>query len=767
VKKLLGSGSLVQVVKSNLTTSGTTQTTGAIATTAGNTLLFFAAYKAVNAGVVTPSDSTGLTWTRVPNAPFAGSASGLNLDCWQAVNITGNAANTFTFATTGADTPTIFVAEFSGRSKINPFDVSNTASDTTATSGTHTTGTFHPGAANDDVIAFNVSSTLAQTYTAGGSWVIPTNGSVTTATGYDAFVQTQNNVPHAAINNVYAVSLNDKLDAFIVGLQIPTQPYSDEWLDYFQEVPEVYETRTTYIQIDLQPQIADIDFDWTDDAGETDAWLLQESSSGVVVANVVTAPTLQYYGEDAELYDEAIETQQFSSSYQQLDRFPLLCIEDPWDWFQEIDDDEWMLRDTDILIGSIGAQPPAEFESAYDWDEDPDEFFPDDFGNDDAPALVEDAWDWATNADDDEQIIIDEVQGINAPAPSPFALEDAFDWFPPEEDDYLVVDDWLEFDNNPVITIEDPSWWDEEPDQIDGTTTDLDAVGPDNNPVITVEDPWDWFVTDDDDYFIVDEYALVTVVPNPAITVEDPFDQFTTDDDDYFIVDEYPLITVPPNPLLNAEDRFDHFTTDDDDWWIPDEVQIIDTAQSTQYPVDDAWDWSNTDDDDYFVDDGFASLDNTPLVAEDPWEYFTTDPDDELYLSLDTDPVPVQIALIEDTWDHFTQDADDEEWAFRDMDAVQPLQALSSQTDGWDHFFGEDDDYYVSDDYSIIDMVAAPSQPVEDAWNWWDDDSQENDFEEQFPPKILDPSVYETNPAFVVYLKFRPFIVVWTPKVET
>src|SRR5271168_790990 len=103
--------SLVQVVSRNLTTAGTTQTTSSISTTALNCLAFCAVYKSVNAGVVTPSDSTGQTWVLV--STYSGGASGLTLAVWIAKSITGNAANTFTFATTGADTPTIFVAEFS------------------------------------------------------------------------------------------------------------------------------------------------------------------------------------------------------------------------------------------------------------------------------------------------------------------------------------------------------------------------------------------------------------------------------------------------------------------------------------------------------------------------------------------------------------------------------------------------------------------------------------------------------------------------------
>lgn len=759
--------SLVQAVSRNITTAGTTQTTTAISTSAHNCLLFCAVYNAGNAGVVTPSDSTSLTWVPVLNSPYSGGATGLTLGIWLANNITGNAANTFTFASTGNDTPTIIIAEFSGRDLNVPFDLSVTASDVSATTGAHTTGTI-ASRGGDDLLAFNVSSALAQTYAAGGLWAIPPNGTVTSATGYDAFVQYQNNANNGSISNAYSVTVTDKLDAFIVSLKPPALPYSDEWLDYFQEVPEVYEVRGNYQQFTLLPQIADVDFDWTDDAGETDYWVAPESGSAVVVPNVSTSATQQYYGEDAELYDEALETQQFVTSFQQVDNLTQLTQQDPWDWFQEIDDDEWITRDTDPLGGGNAYAASQPFEEYNEWDEDPDDFFADDFGNDDADQLRSDEWFlWDADEVDDWSVVDDGYLGFNFQAPTPITVEDAWDYGAQDEDDYAVPDDYTVPDNNPVIIVEDPSWWDEEPDQDDGTAHDLDAVGADHNPVITAEDPWDYWLTDDDDYFIVDEYVLVDVAVNATPNIEDAWDWFVTDDDDYVVLDDYQNVTIAPNPLLCVQDTFDHFVTDEDDWAIPDEVQLIDVASLTQYPVDDAWDWANTDDDEYYVNDDYASVNNTPIVVEDPWEHFLTDPDDELFLAIDTDQVSVpQPAAIEDPWD-WTQDADDEEWAFRDMDAVQPLQALSSQTDGWDHFFAEDDEYYVADDYQIVDSALPPiTQGTEDGWQWFDEDIRD-DYTAELAGDVMPNSIYETNPAFIVYLRYRPFTVVWTPKVET
>jgi hypothetical protein len=754
--------SLVQVVSKNLSTAGTTQTSSAISTTAKNALAFCAVYKAVNAGVVTPSDSTGLTWNLV--STYSGGATGLTLAVWVASNITGNAANTFTFATTGADTPTFFVAEFSGRDLNVPFDLFLTASDTIAASGAHSTGTINTRG-GDDLLAFNVSSALSQAYTSTGLWAIPPNGSVTTAAGYDAFVQYINSANNGNNANTYSVATADKLDAFIIALKPPSLPYSDEWLDAFVQDPEIYPVISIAQQQDVAQQTNEIDQDWVNETSDDDTWTSIEDQSSPVIADNVVVAINQYFGDEAEQLDEIPELVSFSVTYQNTDITPPLGsfnFDDPWDWFQEIDDDEWVARDTDILSADVVDITSQTFDDTWD-DEDPDDFFADDFGNDDADLPQNDAWDhWQT--DDDDYVVIDDYLAFNNPGLMPLTVEDGWqEHWSTDDDDYFIVDEYV-LAPNPLINVEDPTWWDEEPDQFDGTTTDLIPVGTNNNRVINVEDTWDHWSTDDDDYFIVDEYALVDVIPNPLITVEDPFDQFVTDDDDYFIVDEYALVDNIPPIAQPPTDGWDFFITDDDDYVIPDDYAIIDVASSAQVPVEDGWDWSNTEDaDDYVVVDDYASVDNTPIVVEDPWDHFVTDPDDELHLVLDADQVSVpQPTAIDDPWD-WTQHEDDDEWLARNTDPVEPLSTLNVPTDGWDHFQTDDDDYAVPDDYAIVDVAIAASQFVDDPWDHFYESAEDDSFDYAVDSSAPPFNVYLTDPNFEVYMPEQVYTVMWLP----
>jgi hypothetical protein len=760
--------SLVQVAKSALTVSGTTQTTPAIGTTAGNCLLFFAAYSAINAGTATPSDSTSLTWVPVPGSPFSGSATGLQLACWIAANITGNAVNAFTLATTGADTPTIFIAEFAGRSKTAPLDVTATASDATASAGAHTTGNINLGATNDDVIAFNVSSAIAQGFTAGASWTIPPNGSNTASLGYDAFVQYRNNVVASSRTNAYSVALLDQLDGFMVGLQVPTQPYSDEWLDYFDEVPEIdlleYSTADV-LDADVITFIADIHEDWNNEADDTDVWAPVESASAVVIPNITTSAAAQYFGDNAELYDEALDQIPSIASYQQQDIAPLLCLEDAWDHFVTDDDDQVEPEDVAVIAD---VSPTYVDDAPYDWDEVLVDFFPDDFGNDDADLPVADGWtDW--DAEELDNWAMEDDRYISASiTPTIPTIEDAWDHFAQDEDEYATPDDWLGADNNPVVNVEDLTWWDEEPDQIDFDWAEASKATSNNNPVITAEDPWDHWSTDDDDYLVVDDFAIVDVVVNAKLTAEDPWDHMPTDDDDYYIVDEYPLVTLVPNRVLSAEDPWNHFVTDDDDYLVVDEVLSADgVAPSAQYPVEDAWDHFTTDDDDYYVNDDVALVDNTPTTTEDPWDHFAPEPEEDYFYGLGADPVaPRAVDVPEDAWDHFAPEPEEDYFYGLDPGAIAPPPPIVV-ADAWDHFNTDSDDYPVIDDYALIDVaVVVASMPVEDAWVHFETDVEDNDCDFGVVDNQLLAGVYETNPEFVVYLLYRPFTAIWLPEDE-
>lgn len=659
--------SIVQVVSKNLTPGGTTQTTGAIATTPGNVLLFCAVYNAANAGVVTPTDSTSQVWRPIPNSPYTGTASGLTLGIWYASNIAGNAANTFTFATTGTDTPSIFVAEFSGRDKTNPIDVTVTASDNVAASGSHTTGTIIPKAPGDDLLAFVVATAISQSFTAGGSWNIPPNGTITSATGYDAFVQYQNSVGLSAVPNTYSVTLSDKLDAFIVSLQLPGQPYGDEYGDWFNEVPEVSPVLNSYQQADLQPQIADVEVDWLSEASDDAAWTGIEDQSAPVGASVSPPTAAQYFGEEAENLDETLDVLVSPTSYQQAD----------------------------VNI------PAGYADSTYDWDEEPDDFFADDFGNDDADPPVADPWDWGQ--EDEVTLIFNSYQQQDLQAPSPITVEDPWD----------------------------PQFFGEEPDQIDGTTTDLDAVGPDNNPIITAPDAWETAFDDgveatDDSWWIAltGDHAYIDVATVDRITIEDGYDHFTQDPDDelFQVLDTDP--TYSNNTQL-PEDAFDHFPNEGDDYAVPEDYQ----QPPDVLAIGDDTDWTQDADDDQFLTQGTdAVIPVPPQSPDDPFDHWITDPDDELYLALDTDPaafIPPQAIGDELDW---TQDSDDEEWITRNSDPVGENAPTILEAD-WDWNSDDVDDQAGFQNETLsADFIAPSAQFTDFAWDFSTDDESADEW---------------------------------------
>lgn len=755
--------SLVQVVSKNLTTPGTTQTSSAIATTAKNTLLFFAVYNAAVAGAVTPSDSTSRTWTPVPGFPYVGGATGLTLMAWTA-NASGSGANTFTFATTNADTPTIIIGEASGRDAVLPVDSTGTGSDSTTVSGAHTTGAVTIIGGGADVLSFTVSSALAQSYASTGAWAIPPNGTITSALGYDAFVQYQNSVPTGSVSNTYSVTISDKLDAIIVALRTPTQVvYSDEYYDHFDQQPEVTAWPSWYQQFDLRQQIEDVPFDWSEDSGENEAWGLVEVQSAPVGANNITPPTAQYYGSDAELLDETLEYVTFVGGYQQSNSPAPNSADDPWDYF-ELGIDEAQVpgnyQQADVVATT--SQPSSD---DFWEDEDPDEFFADDYGNDDADPPQNDAYDyWLT--DDDEYWVDDYLSNVNA-NPALLFLNQEDGWglehFVTLDADETWTEDGYENDSNPLLNVEDPTWWDEEPDQLDGTAHDLSAVGPDNNGDINADDSWPWGLdTDNDDYVVVDDYALVDAAVNSVLCAEDAYGWFPGDPDDELF---HVLNTDPVGPTLiipfsmPPEDPWDQ-TQAEDDWFLPDDYAIIDVAPSLQTPVQDAWDHFQTDEDEYALDE-FQSVNNKPTVVADGWDHWLTDPDDELFQFQDQSPVtfPQPLAAA-DPIDHWTQDADDEEWIFRNTESVEPKRGLQIE-DAWQHWLTDEDDWAVPDHHALVNNVPPPSQFTDDNFDWFYEPAEDNEQDFAVTDGPLARSVYLLNPNFVVYIPLRPFTVIW------
>jgi hypothetical protein len=571
-------GSLVQAVNSHLTIAGTTQTSGSQTTTAGNTVLFFATYNSASAGTVTPSDSQGNTYTRVSSAPYAGTATGRNLDCWVAQNIIGG-ATTYTFATTGSDTPSIFAVEFAGRAKVKAVDLTATASDSSSGTGSHTTGSITPAVTADDIIAFNASSTVAQVFTAGGSWTIPTNGTITASAGYDAMIQYQNAVASgSAINNTYSVTLSDKLDAFMVALQIPMQPYSDEFGDGWDEdVPPVPSVES-YQQKDYPgtlPQtrlwIDDVWDFYADDAValEADDVLVVMVDSQPVGPNQPAAPP-GITPEDSWDWegDQDVVPVPSLESYQQSDVPPPLTPEDPWDFDSEY------------------TQPDYSIDSYQQTD------VP-------GPLTPEDAWDWDLDQTQPDYSV-DSYQQIDNPKFPPLGPEDAWDF--DGDQDVPPVSSLDSYQQTDLVLLPSPIYddaWDWEGDQdvapVPSVETYIQADAPPIAPPQPVDDAWDWDAEqsfdDDSDLYGIEPVGANQVQPLPRED-HDLFDEDTDDD----LIDHFTNYDATIPILDEAWDwDFEQAVQDDFDFYDTDAVPPP-PPPTLYFTIEDAWDWSEPDD---------------------------------------------------------------------------------------------------------------------------------------------------------------------------
>jgi hypothetical protein len=149
----------------------------------------------------------------------------------------------------------------------------------------------------------------------------------------------------------------------------------------------------------------------------------------------VATTALQYFGEDAEQFDEVLELVAFAGGYQQQDVEPQ--IEDPWDWFVT-DDDDWVIPD-DYQLASTATYFGEDAE-LLDQDDD-DQVTIDSQPTLQGDAPIEDGWDWWSQEDDDQ------VDAVELPQPAVLnpllCVEDAYDHFLTDDaDEYYVADDY-------------------------------------------------------------------------------------------------------------------------------------------------------------------------------------------------------------------------------------------------------------------------------------------------------------------------------------
>jgi hypothetical protein len=271
----------------------------------------------------------------------------------------------------------------------------------------------------------------------------------------------------------------------------PPQCPDVEW-DWFREIDDdlwIAELAQSPVGPNAPPRPAEDLWDWTQDDDEQAP--LDQSPAVVVVS------ATQYFGDDAEQFDEAIEPAIVQSGFQQAD---VAVIISPTQYFG--DDSEQFDEALEHAIVPAGFQqadvaaaaPSQFFEEPFDWEDSPPDYMADDFGNDDADLPVADAWDWS-HQDDDEQAVPDDPIGASVAVALVQPPDDAFE-APQDADD----DEWIARDSDPV-----------------GANTI--AV-----PAQAFEDAWDWASTDVDNDFqwALEPNALIASIPIPP-------SQFTDD----------------------------------------------------------------------------------------------------------------------------------------------------------------------------------------------------------------------------------------------
>ncbi len=460
------------------------------------------------------------------------------------------------------------------------------------------------------------------------------------------------------------------------GLNTP-QYFGDE-AEHWDEDLDFTFVGGSYQQADVQPQIEDA---WDHFVTDDDDQVLDESYQGSQDSapvftdgwdhfqaeddeqaplddsqqSVVTVVPPQYYGDEAEQLVDDAEVVYFGGSYQQADIQPQ--IEDPWDWFVT-DDDDWLLPD-DYALASVAiatSQYYGEDAELLDQEDDDQVILPNDPTDSVATYYGEDAE--LIDQDDDEQVNVDAYALVdNNPV---ITLEDAWDWFPAEDDEQPLSDDYLGIGD----TL--PQYYGETAEQLD---------------------------QDDDEQVWLDDVQLINVVSTVTQYYGEDAELLDQDDDEQWCVDES---NVQNATLAQSfDDPWDYWPTDDDE-----QSPTDDYLNANPITAEDAWDHFATDDDEWFSSDDYAN--DVSICVEDPWDHFATDDDEQWPVDEAQQPL-IAGAIFDEAWD-WTDDAD-EFWPLDEtLGASIAVVPVIAAEDSFDWFSQEADDYYVDDDYGLINF---------------------------------------------------------------
>lgn len=458
--------------------------------------------------------------------------------------------------------------------------------------------------------------------------------------------------------------------------------------------------------------------------------------------------------------------------YQNSDLQPQYFGEDADCWDVDLDDDDWVFRDTD----SVGAdaplatsQPP---DDVWDWSaEEPDQDERDALGTEivgaDAPQYFGEDSDLFEPDFDEEatlHIILDDSDDAVDSTTAYLPPDDAWDWSleDPDQDERDDLGTETVSPNAPQYFGEDADQWDHDLDDDLWYARDSDPVGPD--PIIvgfSIADDWDWTSEIDDD-FIVEEFSVRNPdAPQYFGEDADSFDH-EVDDDSWHSRDSDIVGASAPQYFGEDADQWE-VDLDDDSWTtVQGDSDVISRNNDLfQYFGEDAESWELDPDDFYYVADDYQLIDfvaglGSDLISDDAWDWT----DEDLVTNIPDSYQNIDYVVYEyhgedtENWD---VDQDDDDWVFRDSDIVgaDGVQALDTNdwdwnaeetapeafetsyqnSDGAPQYYGEDTEAWAQDiddeTWAVLgtDIVGADGVQAiaPDEWDWSAEEPDQDD----------------------------------------
>lgn len=425
------------------------------------------------------------------------------------------------------------------------------------------------------------------------------------------------------------------------------------------------------------------------------------------------APPSPYIGDLVEFpFDEGYETYTQALDYQTQDapNFPQNTQEDPWEWDSEqaTDDDYPGITSDDPVGPNFSAFVTINYEDPPETgDDDIDDDLIDHFTNyDTAQLCYDDAWDWDSEQDPDDEFAsnVPDAPNVNAS---------------------LVP-----------IAYDDPWHWDEESDNDEEPSPEPPIPPP--GPVFTYQDEWDWDLDLYEDPTEADFPQDVLSANAPVIIPLTYADDWGFDEEDVTSsagVDSYlqtDVQTSPAFPTQNHEWDFDsEFPAPDG--WVESYTQADNTTAATAvlaYTDDVA---TQDDEPEDFFADHFGNVNLDQPSYDDAWD-----------------------------WDETVED----DFPNEPVGNNAPIFAGVIYDDAWDHHQDDAEEFQQDDQFEVVNVpVFTPLQPQDEDFAPWDDEGTD-DFESDAALEPA-PTAISAQSGYIIYEPFRNFQIATPTRTET